>query len=119
MEIRSNNIILASKAKIVKSFFAKARGLMFARWLKPGSALVFEFDKESKIDTAVHMLFVFFKIDVLWLNSEGVVVDLRRGLTPFVGFAKPKKRAKFVVELPAGAAKTVNEGDKLEFRYDD
>ncbi|GAF99999.1 unnamed protein product, partial [marine sediment metagenome] len=60
--------------------------------------LIFKFNKEEK--WSLHMLFVFFPIDVLWLDKDKKVIDIKENFKPFSLMAKPKEKAKFVVELP-------------------
>ena len=115
VEVVCNNIILTNRAKVIKSSLGRAKGLMFSK-LGGTSGLIFELEKESRRNASIHMLFVFFKIDALWLDSSKRVVDIRRGLTPFIGFARPKEKAKYVLELQSGTAKTIKVGDVVEFR---
>ena len=77
--------------KICDSFWSKARGLMFSR----RKNLIFVFDDEKRRD--LHMLFVFFPINVLFLDKHKRVVEKAR-LKPFC-FYKSKKKAKYIVEI--------------------
>ena len=80
---------------------------MFRRSVPNGYALVFPFDTP---DTQwLHMLFVPFAIDALWL-VDGEVTRVKR-LAPFVGLGRG--RADTVVELPAGAGDAVAVGDEV------
>ena len=115
VEIVCNNVILAHKAKVMSSFLGKAKGLMFSRFSGPGG-LVFELEEENRRNAAIHMMFVFSRIDVVWLDSSKRVVDVRHELLPFIGFVIPKSKAKYVVELPVGTAKTVQKGDQMELK---
>jgi uncharacterized membrane protein (UPF0127 family) len=78
---------------------------MFSKKIK-GKGLVFIFNREDKY--SLHMLFVFFPIDVLWLNKEKKIVDIKENFRPFSLLAKPKDKAKYIIELPAGAIKGSN-----------
>jgi len=60
--------------------------------------LVFVLDKESRINATIHMFFVFFSIDVYWLDKNKNIVDYRKNIKPFT-IAIPKKKAKYIVEL--------------------
>jgi len=71
---------------------------MFRRSIPDDYALVFPFDAPDI--QWLHMLFVPFAIDALWL-VDGEVQKTKR-LAPFVGLGRG--RADTVVELPAGAA---------------
>jgi len=96
---------LASRVDRADGLLAQARGLMFRRSIPEGYALVFPFD-EPRART-LHMLFVPFPIDALWL-VDGEVVRSER-LPAWTGFGRAT--ADTVVELPAGAADGVREGD--------
>jgi len=102
-----------AKTEICDSFFKKLKGLMFRKRLGPGKCLFFVFDNESIIP--IHMLFVFFKIDVLWLDRNLKVVDCRLGLRPF-SFATPKKPARYIVEAAAGKFNSIRLGDIFELK---
>ena len=60
--------------------------------------LVFVLDQETKYGATVHMFFVFFPIDVYWLDKNKNIVDKYLSLKPFQ-IAVPKKKAKYVVEI--------------------
>jgi len=106
--------VLATKTKNCKTIFSKAKGLMFTRE-RENEGLIFKFNTEQK--WSIHMLFVFYPIDVLWLDKNKKVVDLRKELKPFILSAKPKQESSYIIELPAGIiqkTKTVI-GDKIIF----
>jgi len=96
---------LAGDVDVARSTLEQARGLMFRRSIPDGYALVFPFDGTDS--RWLHMLFVPFAIDALWLVDGEVTARAR--LAPFVGVSRG--RADTVVELPAGAADAVAEGD--------
>ncbi len=93
---------IAGSAKMCSSQMAKARGLMFSKPLK-NRALIFVFRKEKRV--ALHMLFVFFPIDIMFLDEKQRVLELREGVKPFTPFVKSRKRIRWVVELPNGTIK--------------
>ncbi len=91
------------------SWFSQLRGLMFSR----RKNLVFVFDRERNV--SLHNWFVFFPIDVLFLDSRKRIVEIKMGLRPF-GFYFAKKTAKYVVELGKLKDKRLYRiGDGLEF----
>ncbi len=104
--------ILVKKLKICKNIFKKSIGLMFSKKIKD-VALVFPFKKE-KI-TLLHMFFVFYQIDVLFLNEHKEVTELKENLRPFT-FYRPRNKAKYIIELPAGkiGQTKTRVGDKIE-----
>ncbi len=103
--------LLAENAKACKNIFSKSLGLMFSKKITP---LIFSFEKEKIIP--LHMFFVFYPIDVLFLNKNKIVVEIKKNLGPF-SFYTPKNKSMFIIELPQGAIdKTKTEvGDKIEF----
>jgi hypothetical protein len=99
--------LLASDVDVAQSRLAQARGLMFRRSIPEEYALVFPFNGvESR---TLHMLFVPFAIDAVWLVNDEVTATAR--LSPFVGIGRGD--ADTVVELPAGAADAVAVGDEV------
>ncbi len=111
-EIRnlSKKTNLGKNAKICKSVLAKSIGLMFS---KPKN-LIFVFDKERII--SLHMFFVFYPIDVVFLNKNKVVVELKKNFKPF-RFYLPNKKAMYVIELPKNTLKETKTevGDIIKF----
>ena len=62
------------------------------------------------------MLFVFYPIDVLFLNDKKYVVGMKKNFAPFT-FYKSKKKAMYAIELPSGTIKQTKTGigDKIKF----
>ena len=116
-KIIRDKIVIADDVKIASTLFKKARGLMFSRRLKNNQAMVFINKEESMMESSLHMLFVFYSIDVAWMNKNMEIVDLRERLKPFMLFITPKKAAKYVLEMSAGKIKDVKMriGDRLKF----
>lgn len=113
MEIKNTakKRIIAENAAVCRNIIAKSLGLMFA--LKP-KALIFIFKKEKIIP--LHMLFVFFPIDVLFLDKNKEIVEIKKSLRPFT-FYTPKSKALYIIELPEGTVKGTKTGvgDKIKF----
>jgi uncharacterized membrane protein (UPF0127 family) len=97
--------ILASDVEVAESVLSQTRGLMFRSSIPEDYALVFDFDAASTRD--VHMLFVWFPIDAIWLVDE-TVTHVKR-LRPWIGVGRAD--ADTLIELPAGAASEVDVGD--------
>ena len=108
---KRNNKTLSQNSEICKNNFSKALGLMFSR--KP-KTLIFVFNKEKII--SLHMFFVFYPIDVLFLNKNKKIVQLKENFKPF-RIIIPKKPAKYIIELPNNTIKKTNTkvGDILNF----
>ncbi|QLC34678.1 DUF192 domain-containing protein [Halarchaeum sp. CBA1220] len=104
---RGGESVLASDVEVADSVLSRARGLMFRRSIPPGYALVFEFGGRARRD--VHMVFVPFAIDVLWLVDEEV--QRVATLAAWTGLASAE--ADRLIELPAGRADGVRVGDTV------
>lgn len=111
---KSKEKILAHDAKICRSVLLKARGLMFYMKIK-GFGLVFEFNLERK--RSLHNFFVFFPIDVVFLNKDQEIVEIKERFKPFTMYF-PKQKSKYIIELPAGIiANTGSQiGDVVNFK---
>ncbi len=91
---RRNNRILSKRAIRCSSSFSKALGLMFSRKSK---TLLFIFEKEKIV--SLHMFFVLFPIDVIYLDRNKKVVQMRKNFKPF-RILIAKKPARYIMELP-------------------
>ena len=100
--------VLADEVDVADSLVSQTRGLMFRRSVPDDYALVFRFDEADS--RSLHMLFVPFPIDAVWL-VEGEVTKVKR-LRPWIGVGWGT--ADTVVEVPAGAADDVEPGDTVE-----
>jgi uncharacterized membrane protein (UPF0127 family) len=98
---------IATEIDYAETVLEQTKGLMFRRSLPEDYALVFSFDSPGW--RLIHMLFVFVSLDVLWLVDGEV--QAAETFSPWlsIGFAK----ADTVIELPAGAADGVSEGDAI------
>lgn len=95
--IKVNNKILI-KGKKNLSKLQQIRGLMF--FIKmPNKAFIFDRGYESILNSSIHMWFVFFPINVIFLNSNKKIVDIKQNLKPF-SYYSPKKKARYIIELP-------------------
>ena len=88
--------IIAEEYKLCESIFSKIRGQMFRKKIIP---MVFVFNKEQRID--LHSWFVKEPIDIIYINSAWEVVEMVHEFMPRK-IHKPKKKAMYVLEMPAG-----------------
>ncbi|MBN1646143.1 DUF192 domain-containing protein [Candidatus Woesearchaeota archaeon] len=98
---------------VTASIFRQAWGLMFSRPRKEWG-LVFDFRCMKHVD--LHMLFVFYPIDVLFLDDKKVVVEIKEDFKPFRYYAA-KKKCRFVCELPTYSIRSsgTHLGHKIKF----
>ena len=108
--LTKGNIIVNEK-KICDNIWRHTLGLMFSKKIHD-KGLVFVFNKERRI--SLHMWFVFFPIDVLFLNSDKEVIDIKERFLPF-GFYSSK--GKYCIELLLGCVKEkkIEKKDKIIF----
>ncbi|MCR4336028.1 MAG: DUF192 domain-containing protein [archaeon] len=105
---------IIEKTKIANTPFSRFKGLMFEKKENFTYGLIFELEKEGKINSSVHMLFVFFPIDIVYLNSQKIVVD-KATLNSWILNYTPKKASKYFVELPKGIGDKIKLGEKLQW----
>lgn len=108
----ARNIALAENYVLCETVFSKFMGLMLSTNRK--KSLVFVFKKERLI--SLHMFFVFYPIDVLFIDKRKIIVEIKENFMPFT-FYTSKKQAMYVMELPDKIIKKTRTGigDKIEF----
>lgn len=92
-----------------KTMWQKFRGLMLKRNVRP---LFFDFRRDSRNGCALHTFFMLEMIDIVFVNSEKIVVDTQT-VRPWRSLIRPKKPARYVLELPAGLGKSFKVGTRL------
>jgi uncharacterized protein len=109
---------VVARARWCDTFASKLRGFTWRWSLEAGEGLVLVEKQESRINTAIHMLFVFFDLGVLWVNNDGMVVDkvLAR---PWRLSYTPRVRARYVIEAEPSILELVNVGDHVRFMQTD
>ena len=96
------------------SFFCRLRGLTFRRNLPPDEGLLLVQGRESRLDAAIHMLFVWIDLAIIWLDGQNQVVDvqLARAWRPFY---LPDKPARYILEVDPAWLPHFEVGDQIEF----
>lgn len=102
---------LARRVVMCDTFWKRGRGLMLRR-LKENEAYLFVEARESISLTAIHMLFVFFPIAVIWLDRSRRVVDLKLA-RPFRPYYAPARPACYYIEGAPALLDRVRLGDVL------
>ncbi|MFH1788947.1 MAG: DUF192 domain-containing protein [Candidatus Altiarchaeota archaeon] len=115
---KTRGTVLSENARLASSFYARLKGLMFAA----PADIVLESPAETIKHSSIHMFFMRYPIDVLWVSSSGIVVDSREKLAPARitepktwAISKPRKPAKYVIELGKGSLQDTQIGDEIEF----
>ena len=105
----SEGVVVCERCEIPETAFERARGLLGRDGLERGGGMLI--DRTG----SVHMFFMRFPIDVVFLDRDRKVVGIRSRLAPWR--VAGARRAVAALELPAGAvaAAGVEEGDALVF----
>lgn len=101
-----NNNLLSNNAYVQDSFLKRFLGLMFQIKPKEQKILIF------KNAFWIHSLFVFFRFNAIFVDSNFNVIDYKFNIPPF-SFLKPVFRAKYTIEL-VNINPKVKIGDKIE-----
>jgi uncharacterized membrane protein (UPF0127 family) len=112
--INNNQPEIKIKVGWGQSFFAKLKGLMFVRSLPDHSGIILVDSYESRINSAIHMLFMNFDITTVWINSNKQVVDVVCAKKWHLSYF-PRKAAQYVLELNASHINDFHIGDQLIF----
>ena len=109
---------LSKNAVLANSFWDRMRGLM----LSAKRDMVLDAGFDDIPSASIHMLLMKYPIDVLWVDDAKTVVGTEGEIQPFHPFKpqtwriyRPKKPARYVVELGKGELGTTKIGDKIEF----
>jgi uncharacterized membrane protein (UPF0127 family) len=97
------------------NFLCRLRGLMFRSSLAADKGLLLVESRDTRLDTAIHMLFVFMDLAVIWINSEQEVVDtiLARSWHPVY---VPRQPARYTLEICPERLNEFKIGDVIEFQ---
>lgn len=100
--------IVAIDLKVADKYFSRLRGLIGTRSLPKGSGLIIE------PCNSIHMFFMKYPIDVIFLDKDNVVLHVINGIKPW-NISQVVKQARKVIELPEGTIKAsgVDAGDIL------
>jgi uncharacterized membrane protein (UPF0127 family) len=102
------------RAIICDTFLCQFRGLMFRRSLAVDEGLLLVQKRENRSESAIHMLFMFIDLTVVWINSAHQVVDVKLARRWRLMYA-PQAPAQYVLELPADRLDEFKVGDQLQF----
>ncbi|MCF8475349.1 MAG: DUF192 domain-containing protein [Emcibacter sp.] len=100
--------------EVAKSYSARAQGLMFRREMPQTSGMLFLF--EGSQDVAMWMKNTYISLDIIFMDSNGVIVYIAKSTTPeSLDIISPQKLVSSVLELNAGITdlKNIKIGDKI------
>ncbi|HOY68886.1 MAG TPA: DUF192 domain-containing protein [Candidatus Ozemobacteraceae bacterium] len=94
---KTDGTTVANRVGVADTFLTRLRGLMFTSPLGPGEGLLIE------PCTSIHMMFMGYPIDAIFLDKDNRVVACYDVLPPWRGFSGWHRDAAKVLELPAGS----------------
>ncbi len=105
----SEGAMIANRCIHAQDALSRLVGLLNHKELKSGEAMLIEPCSQ------VHMFFMRFSIDVLFLSRDKEVVGIEENLKPW-RWSSIYWKAKKALELPSGTRKTLNlmQGQRLE-----
>jgi hypothetical protein len=98
------------------SFLCRLRGLMFRRSIPDGWGLLLVQGSDSRLDTAIHMLAMWIDLGVVWINSQGVVVDTRHARRWRPAYL-PASPAQYILEMNVAHLGDFAVGDRIQFEH--
>jgi len=101
------------RVRYCDTFLCRLRGLTFRRYLPPEWGLLLAQRRDNRLDAAIHMLFVFMDLAVVWINSRGEVVDVKL-VRPWRLAYYPKRPARYILEIAAERLSEFEIGDLIK-----
>jgi uncharacterized membrane protein (UPF0127 family) len=114
MILKANGKEVATDVAFARSLHEQAKGLMFSRKISENFALIFVMKKVQKV--SLHMLFVNYPIDVIFLDEHKKVIKTS-SMRPWIGTCTCPGKVKYVIETSHGKSRTmgIKTGDEFEF----
>jgi uncharacterized membrane protein (UPF0127 family) len=106
---KNDGTVVADRLEVATNFVARGVGLMGrARLPENGGLLIHGCN-------GIHMMFMRFPIDAVFVDRAGVVVRTYERLLPWIGLVPFVFRADKVAELPVGTIRrhAIKTGDRL------
>ena len=113
--LKYNNKVVASKIVYCENFVRQGTGLMFrTNNSVDDTAWVFRFRK-SRVVT-VTMFFVFFPIDIIFLDTNNKILELKKDFKPFKNYTSKVACFSFIELKPGTIEKfSLKKGAILQF----
>jgi uncharacterized membrane protein (UPF0127 family) len=116
IENKRQSLPIPIRAVYCESFLCRLRGLMFQSRLAYEEGLLLVEKHDSRLGTAIHLLFLTLDLAVIWINSMHIVVDttLAHSWHPIYFSRQP---ARYVLEIHPSRLNEFKIGDHLEFQH--
>jgi uncharacterized protein len=110
---RTRGTILCERLEVAASMAAQSRGLLGRDGLAPGAGMLFEGNRVFPL-MWMHMFFMRFAIDIVFLDRSGRVLRVNHQIKPW-RVSSMVFGARKALELEAGAAarSATTEGDEV------
>ena len=97
------------------TFLTQLRGFTFRPRLARDEGLLLVGTRDSRLDSSIHMLFVSFDLNVIWINSNMQVVDkiIAKSWQPAYFSKQP---ARYVLEIHPERWGDYEIGDTVQFK---
>lgn len=111
--LKYDNFKIAKNIEVCRTLISQMIGLMFRSHIPADYAMIFVMKKPASI--GIHMLFMRFPIDVIFLNEKKIIVAMAH-LKPWTGH-KAMKNIKYIIETNPGAIERykLSIGGQMEF----
>lgn len=112
IENESRRVDGTLRIKYCDTFLTQLRGFTLRSRLEPDEGLILAGKRDSRLDSSIHMLFVFFDLAVVWINSDMQVVDkvLAKAWRPAYFSKQP---ARYVLEVHPDRWDEFQVGDRV------
>jgi uncharacterized membrane protein (UPF0127 family) len=90
---------------------------MFRARLEPNEGLLLVQGRDSRLDASIHMLFVPFDLNVVWINSDMQVVG-KVIAKPWRLAYFPKRPARYILEIHPERWEEYRTGERVEFIHE-
>jgi len=107
--------LTAPRVKYCESFLCRLRGLTFRPPLTLEEGLLLVFNRDSRVDSSIHMLGVSFDLAVFWINNDLQVVDKTVAGAWKPAFF-PRSPARYVLEVHASRINDFEIGQFVQFQ---
>ena len=115
IENKNREIKDLPRIKYCDTFLTQLRGFTLHSRISRDEGLLLVGARDSRLDSSIHMLFVFFDLTVIWINSDMQVVDkvLAKMWRPAYFSKQP---ARYVLEIHPERWKDYEIGDTVQFK---
>jgi len=105
------------KVETASSPETRAQGLMYRSRLVGIQGMLFIFESDDKY--TFWMKNMKFPLDIIWINKDNIIVDIKENVPPCVEFCEslaPAQDARYVLEVLSGFVEkhSVEIGDKVD-----